>query len=156
MCRQLKEKGFLDENLLPTCSKQLPAMRNALLAISTKQKGLYPMRIKPDFWKFGYDTVPDRLYLTIIDLSEGLDRPYQPIGLITRAPLPYMPEFPIYLSNGLASQVMATPLESIILPTEEDLELFTKLTLQVFQDVFAKVRKVEGQMRYFHQTENTP
>jgi endoribonuclease Dicer len=139
MCIELRRKGFLDESLLPTITRQLPAMRNALLAISAKKKDLYPMRIKPDFWEFGMDTIPERLYLTVIDVSAGLERPHQPIGLITRQRMPDLPEFPIYLVDGKASQVQSMSLEIAFGATEERLKLFTALTLRIFEDIFAKV-----------------
>lgn len=139
MCLELRKKGFLDENLLPTYTKQLPAMRNALLAISAKKKDEYLMRIKPEFWRQGYDTIPDSFYLTVIDVSAGLERPHQPIGLVTRIPLPQMPDFPIFLTDGRASRVVANPLTIVMPATEENLKLFTTLTLQVYKDIFAKV-----------------
>ncbi|KAF2796271.1 hypothetical protein K505DRAFT_415880 [Melanomma pulvis-pyrius CBS 109.77] len=138
MCLKLREGKYLDKNLLPIYTKSLPAMRNALLAISAKKKDLYEMRIKPDFWQLGFGTVPDHLYLTVVDLISGLERPHQPIGLITRERLPQMPQFPIYLKDGHSSGVITTPLASSFKATEENLELFTKLTLQVYRDMFAK------------------
>lgn len=139
MCFELRKKGFLDENLLPTYTRQLPAMRNALLAINSKKKYLYLMRIKPEYWKLGLGTIPESLYLTVIDVGAGLDRPHQPIGLVTRACFPKMPEFPIYLADGRASHVISIPLATTIPATEENLKLFTTITLQVYKDVFAKV-----------------
>jgi endoribonuclease Dicer len=138
MCLELRRKGFLDQHLLPTTMKKLPAMRNALLAISGKKKNLYDMRIKPSFWDDGFGTTPDRLYLTVVDVSAGLDRPHQPLGLITRAPFPQMPEFPVYLTDGRPSAVVTTPLAIPIKATDENLKLFTTLTLQIYQDIFAK------------------
>jgi endoribonuclease Dicer len=138
MCLELRRKGYLDASLLPTYVRQLPAMRNALLAISPNKKDMYEMRIKPDYWKYGFDTVPDELYLTFIDVSAGLERPHQPIGLITRRPFPQMPEFPIYLSDGTPSQVISVPMAQPFSATE-DLKIFTDVTLQVYRDIFAKV-----------------
>lgn len=137
-CMELHRREYLDENLLSTTKKLLPAMRNATLAVTNK-KDLYTMRIKPEFWQFGYDTFPEQLYLTIIDVSAGLERDHQPLGLVTRVPFPQMPEFPIYLADGRPSQVITRPLSTAMEATEETLGLFTTLTLQVYDDVFAKI-----------------
>lgn len=58
MCLELHKKGYLNSNLLPTALKHLPAMKNALLAVSEKKKGQYPMQMKPAFWKHGRDHIP--------------------------------------------------------------------------------------------------
>ncbi|KAF2682135.1 hypothetical protein K458DRAFT_342502 [Lentithecium fluviatile CBS 122367] len=138
MCLELRARGFLDDNLLPTYQKKLPAMRNAQLALSEKQKGNYLMRVKPDFWQIGLGTIPERLYLTIIDVDAGLDRPHQPIGLLTRMQLPVLPHFPVYLRNGRPSNVILTSLETALPITKENLERFHKVTLEMFADVYNK------------------
>lgn len=145
MCLVLYEKGFLDQNLLPTFIKHAPAMRNAHLAVSSKKKDVYAMRIKPEFWDLGYGTLPETLYLTVIDAGAGLERPHQPIGLITRACFPQMPEFPIYLADGRPSPVISTSLVAPFPATGDRLKLFTTLTLQIYQDLFAKTFKYDEQ-----------
>jgi len=139
MCLLLREKHFLDDHLLPTYKKKLPAMRNAQLALSEKHKGQYLMRVKPEFWRIGAKTIPERLYLTVIDVDAGLDRPHQPLGLITRAHLPQLPQFPIYLRNGRPSNVVLIPLESSFSAAEETLALFNKVTLQIYADIYNKI-----------------
>ncbi|KAF1955997.1 hypothetical protein CC80DRAFT_474029 [Byssothecium circinans] len=139
LCLELRKKGFLDANLLPTYKKQLPAMRNALLAISEKKKDQYPMRLKPDFWQINYDCIPDRLYLTVFDMESGLDRPHQPLGLLTRAPIPQLPKFPVYLNNDRASNVVSLPLTTPLKTTSENLEQFTTLFQILYEDIFNKV-----------------
>ncbi|KAF2201242.1 dicer-like protein 1 [Delitschia confertaspora ATCC 74209] len=138
MCIALRKGKYLDEHLLPIYTKKLPAMRNALLALSVKKKDLYPMRIKPDFWELGYGELPQRLYLTVLDVSAGLERPHQPIGLLTRAPFPQLPSFPIYLTNGKPTEVISVSLGTPFEVSQETVGLFTKLTLQVYLDIFAK------------------
>ncbi|KAF2873406.1 dicer-like protein-like protein 1 [Massariosphaeria phaeospora] len=138
MCIELRKKNYLDQNLLPTVRKQVPAMRNALLALSAKSKDLYKMRIKPEFWQFGYGTVPEHLYLTVVDVDAGLERPHQPLGLLTRTAFPQMPSFPIYLKDGQASNVISTGLLKPLTTTEEYLDSFTKFTLQIYDDIFNK------------------
>lgn len=138
MCLELHKKGYLDSNLLPTTYKSLPAMRNALLAVSEKSKGKYPMLIKPHFWKQGRGETPTRLYLTIVDFDAGLDRPHQPIGILTRNVLPRMPKFPIYLTNGDPSNVVSQPFDTSSTVTYPELEAITKFTLSIYQDMYNK------------------
>jgi endoribonuclease Dicer len=139
MCLLLRERLFLDENLLPTYEKKAPLMRNALLALSEKHKDQYLMRVKPEFWRIGANTIPEYLYLTVVDVDAGLDRPHQPLGLITRTPLPQLPQFPIYLRNGRPSNVVLTPLETAFSVTQQHLTLFNKVTLQIYADIYNKI-----------------
>ncbi|ORY16739.1 hypothetical protein BCR34DRAFT_531207 [Clohesyomyces aquaticus] len=139
MCLRLRKDNLLDENLLPTYTKQLPAMRNALLAISSKKKDLYSMRVKPEFWKLGYGTIPERLFLTVVDVSAGLDRAHQPLGLLTREHFPQMPAFPIYRNDGRSTQVVSTPLDTPLSVSQDTVLTLTKSTLAVYEDMFAKV-----------------
>ncbi|KAF2829146.1 dicer-like protein 1 [Ophiobolus disseminans] len=148
MCIALRHAGELDEHLLPTKTKRLPAERNAHLALSEKRKGKYPMLIKPTFWKQGQGAVPTCLYLTIVDVDAGLDRPHQPLGLLTRMPFPQLPKFPIYLTDGRASNIDSRSLNVPISLTTELLELFTKFTLRIYEDIYNKV--------YEYDTEKLP
>ncbi|OCK73731.1 endoribonuclease dcr-1 [Lepidopterella palustris CBS 459.81] len=138
-CILLRKGKFLDGNLLPIYAKQLPAMRNARLALDAKKKNLYDMRIKPTFWEQGRGTLPTTLFLTTIDVTAGLERPHQPIGLLTRVPLPQLPPFPIYLNDGRPTEVRSTPLISGFNVSEDILEQLTTVSLRVFKDIFAKV-----------------
>jgi endoribonuclease Dicer len=138
MCLELYQKGYLNDNLLPTTLRQLPAGRNALLALSEKKKGMYSMIIKPEFWKQGRGTVPTHLYLTIVDLDAGLDRPHQPLGLLTRNRFPQLPDFPIYLTDGRPSNIVSCPsITSFPVPTQT-LEVLTSFTLRIYQDIYNK------------------
>ncbi|KAI8942644.1 Dicer-like protein 1 [Plenodomus lindquistii] len=138
MCLELLKRGLLDENLLPTIHRFAPAKRNALLAVSEKKKGNYPMLIKPSFWKQGRDTVPDYLYLTIVDANAGLDRPHQPLGLLTRRPFPQLPSFPIYLADGHPSQIVSRSISTAFSIPPDILEMITKFTLRIYEDVYNK------------------
>ncbi|KAH4035940.1 Dicer-like protein 1 [Parastagonospora nodorum] len=139
MCIELRRKDHLNEFLLPTISKYLPAMRNALLAVSEKKKGNYAMVIKPTFWKQDRDTVPESLHLTIIDADRGLDRPHQPLAMLTRRPFPQLPSFPIYLTDCRPSNIVSQSLHIPISLTPELLEMFTRFTLRIFEDIYNKV-----------------
>jgi endoribonuclease Dicer len=139
MCIELKRKGHLDEHLLPTKAKNLPAMRNALLAVNAKKKGSYPMLIKPEFWKQGRDTFPLYFYLTVVDVDCGLDRPHQPLALLTRQPFPQLPQFPIYLTNGRPSNVVSQPIHIPFMLSNELLRMVTNFTLRIYEDIYNKV-----------------
>lgn len=138
MCLDLRQRGFLNENLLPTVTKCLPAQRNAQLALGGT-KSMYPMLIKPEFWKLGRGTIPEQLYFTIINVDAGLDRAHQPLALLTRVPFPQMPIFPLYLTDGRPSSIVSLPCATSFFVSAEILEVFTKFTLRIFEDIFNKV-----------------
>ncbi|PNH70821.1 hypothetical protein VD0001_g6733 [Verticillium dahliae] len=48
MCMKLIKGGFISSHLQPTFTRKLPAMRNARLAISSKKRERYNMRVKPE------------------------------------------------------------------------------------------------------------
>ncbi|CAN9461982.1 unnamed protein product [Alternaria alternata] len=139
-CLKLYNKGYLSENLLPTTHKSLPAGTNALLALSEKKKGMYSMLIKPEsIWKIGRGVVPLRVfYLTLIDLDAGLDRPHQPMGLLTRNPLPQMPNFPIYLTDCRPSNVISQSSQTPLYVSAETIDILTGFTLRIYEDVYNK------------------
>jgi endoribonuclease Dicer len=143
MCLALYNKGLLDDNLLPTTLRQLPAGRNAHLALSEKKKGMYPMLIKPEFWKEGRGGTPTYLYLTVVDLDAGLDRPHQPLGLLTRNPFPQLPSFPIYLTDGRPSNIIPQSSATALLVSEKTLELLTGFTLRIFEHIYNKTYEHE-------------
>ncbi|KAF2838659.1 hypothetical protein M501DRAFT_1031732 [Patellaria atrata CBS 101060] len=137
-CVLLRKGKYLDENLLPIYVKQLPAMRNALLALNSKKSNMYNMRLKPSIWETTRGSVPTQLFLTIIDLPMGLDRPHQPLGLLTRECLPEFPEFPLHLNDGKVSIVKVIPLKFSFHSTQELLEHLTSFTLRIYKDLFNK------------------
>ncbi|KAG9194527.1 endoribonuclease Dicer [Alternaria panax] len=137
-CLELYNKGYLDDNLLPTTYKSLPAGRNAMLALSEKRKGMYSMLIKPEFWKVGRGIVPKCLYLTLIDLDAGLDRPHQPMGLLTRNPFPQIPMFPIYLIDGRPSNVVSQSSPTPLHVSATTAEVLTGFTLRIYEDIYNK------------------
>ncbi|XPS99549.1 Dicer-like protein 1 [Ascochyta lentis] len=145
MCLELHKKGFLNSNLLPTTLKNLPVMRNALLAVSEKKKGNYPMLIKPEFWKQGRGFTPEQLFLTAVDVDAGLDRPHQPLGILTRRPFPQLPPFPVYLADGRASNVVSQSLSMPFAITEGMLEVLTKFTLRIYEDIYNKTYEYDVQ-----------
>ncbi|RMY01225.1 hypothetical protein D0868_08600, partial [Hortaea werneckii] len=138
-CLMLRKKAYLDNHLLPIYQKRLPAMRNALLAVNMKKTNLYTMRVKPSIWEQTRGTLPTELWVTTIDLSNGLDHPHQPLAMLTRTPMPSMPMFQIYLRDSSASAVVSTSLSKPLQVDEcEKLQKLSAFTFRVFSDVFSK------------------
>ncbi|KAL2070203.1 hypothetical protein VTL71DRAFT_13229 [Oculimacula yallundae] len=137
-CLQLVKMKHLDEYLLPTFTKQLPAMRNALLAVDSKKREAYAMKTKPALWSVG--GVPDELFLTVLKLEtpEALDRPSQPLILLTRSKLPRLPSFFLHFGDGRHSLVDLISLSKSIPATPELIAKVNTFTLCVFLDVFSK------------------
>jgi endoribonuclease Dicer len=151
-CLELRKKAYLNAHLLPTYAKKLPAMRNAHLAVNMKKLRAYNMKTKPLIWQQDMGVLPKELFVTIVDFPDGLEREHQPIALLTRAPMPQFPSFPIFKNDGQQSQVVrssvAEPLQ--VNPTEETLSLLTAFTMRVFKDVHSKTYATEPhQMSYW-------
>jgi endoribonuclease Dicer len=142
MCTLLLKSKFLDAHLLSVYKKRLPAFRNAQLALSSKKHNMYPMRVKPSAWSEGRGTIPSELYLTILDVSEGLDRPHQPIGILTRAAMPVLPQFPLFLDSGKITMAITRNRKKKIIVNEQILDQFTIFTLRLWKDVNAKLFEV--------------
>ena len=139
-CILLRKGKHLDSNFLPTCHKQLPAMRNALLALNLKKTNAYDMRLKPSVWEDNWGGVPDKLYLTTFELaiSEGFRRRFSPLGMLTRTRLPSIPSFLLHLDAGLTSDVLCSSLATCLEVDASTLDKLTAFTFRIFQDVFAK------------------
>ncbi|TKX27681.1 dicer-like protein [Elsinoe australis] len=147
-CVELRQQGFLDDNLLPVYKDRLPVMRNAALALELKGHSRYTMKNKPNFWNHGQQ--PQVLYGLLVDFSAGLDQPHRPIVLLSRNRLQEFPEFPLYLNSGVPSQVVARPLDGVLDLDQETLELLTKFTLRIFKDIFNKTYEFEpAKMSYW-------
>jgi endoribonuclease Dicer len=138
MCLALIEGKFLNGHLQPIYTKQLPLMRNAHLAISSKKKEEYEMRTKPKMWSdLG---VPDQLYATALTLAkpETLGWDSRPLILLTRHPLPPMASFPLFFAKDRSSDAQCMPVSSPIAVDEGTLQKLNSFTLKVFLDVFSK------------------
>lgn len=149
-CLKLVEGKYLDENLLPIFTKQLPAMRNALLAVDSKKRESYYMKTKPALWSAG--GVPELLYLTLLVLEtpDALERPCQPLGLLTRSPLSQLPAFYLHFGAGQHSRVLTTPLPQVWRANSELLQLMNTFTLCIFDDIFSKGYESDpSKMPYF-------
>jgi endoribonuclease Dicer len=134
-CKELVLSKHLDSNLVPVYTKKLPSMRNAALALSSKQTGMYDMRVKPRIWETQQGSV---VYLTHIDVSEGLGRPHQPLLLVTRSPMPNFPKFPLFLNDGRKTDVELTSFATACSVSEAELTKFTSFTLKIFKDLYNK------------------
>ncbi|KFY44085.1 hypothetical protein V495_03629 [Pseudogymnoascus sp. VKM F-4514 (FW-929)] len=112
-CLKLRKGRHLDEYLLSTFKDRGPAMRNAQLAITSKANTDYDMRTKPLMWAAG--ETPSELFLTILSLEDPgqLDRPSQPLGLLTRGPLPPFPKFQLYFGRGKHTAAVSTAVGSL-------------------------------------------
>ena len=137
-CLLLRKGKYLDERLSPIFTKQLPAMRNALLAVDSKKREEYNMRTKPECWATG--RIPVELFVTLLSLEdpESLDRPSQPLALLTRSAVPQLPSFVLHFGRGKNSPVQCTSISRSMSVTISVVEQLNVFTLCVFDDVFSK------------------
>ncbi|KAK0627130.1 hypothetical protein B0T14DRAFT_423974 [Immersiella caudata] len=150
MCLELIKGKYLDEHLLPAFTKQLPALRNARLAISSKKRAEYDRRIKPEIWS--YLGKPTELYLTALTLAkpDALGRPSKPLALLTRQPIPKIAPFPLFWGTDRSSEVHSSPCSRAITVNKQDLESLTATTIRIFNDVFSKLYEASAsELPYF-------
>lgn len=154
VCMKLINNKFLDDNLLSRFVERRNVMANARLAVSSKKKAKYNMRLKPKLW----DEVgmPKRLHATALILSRpnAVGRPSRPLLMLTRKPLPQIKSFPLYFGSsgqhGMSSDITCRILDISIEPTDDELQLFTKFTLKIFHDIFnKKYMAIADTMPYF-------
>jgi endoribonuclease Dicer len=149
MCFLLLKSEFLDNRLLSKFEKMRPIGANDHLAVSEKKTGKYVMQLKPSLWADGRGSIPDTVHLTIIDMPDGLERPHQPIGLLTRHPLPQFPSFPLFLDSEKITNVQTIPRPGFKV-TENEIGVFTAHTLRLWYHVNAKVfEKNAANMSYW-------
>ena len=151
-CLKLRQDGYLDENLLPIYHKHLPAMRNAHLALDMRKSNLYEMRIKPSLWQTQWGSVPEELFMTVLDLvstGDGVQN-YIPLAILTRSMLPVFPTFPLHPKPGVISEVHCKTMQFPLKVTASDLGKLTSFTLRIFKDIFNKTYEVnEARMSYW-------
>lgn len=149
-CLRLITGKYLDDNLLPIYTKQLPVMRNALLAVDSRKREAYDMKVKPSLWSIG--GVPEELYVTVLSLvrPEAVDRPIQPLALLTRSRLPDLPSFMLHFGDGMFSSTKLTSLCDSMKVGTEILSRLNTFTLSIFDDVFSKCYESDAsKMPYF-------
>ncbi|KAK8080450.1 BcdcL1 [Apiospora hydei] len=144
-CYRLRKQGFLNNWLQSTFSKQLPKMRNAKLAFSSKKRHEYPMKTKPGLWS--QRGIPTQLYVTVLRLTDprALGRSSRPMTLLTRSSLPPVADFQIFFGNGRSSGVQCILLGGTMIVSLDDTNALTAFTLRVFEDVFSKQYKHEAE-----------
>ncbi|KAK4231362.1 hypothetical protein QBC38DRAFT_466583 [Podospora fimiseda] len=150
MCLLLLKDKYLDAHLKPVFTKQLPAMRNARLAISSKKRAEYGMRIKPEIWS----TVgqPTELFVMALTLENpaALGRASTPVLLLTRQAMSRVASFPLYFGTGRSSTVCCIPLSGSFKVDGENADSLAAFTLSVFKDVFSKqYEATAAQLPYF-------
>ncbi|KUI56844.1 Dicer-like protein 1 [Cytospora mali] len=154
VCMKLVSNKFLDENLRSKLVERRNKMANARLAVSSKKRAKYDMRLKPKLWDdLG---MPERLHAAVLILSEprALGRPSRPLLMLTRKPLPQIKSFPLYFGppgqHGMSSELTCRVLNISMDPTDEDLQLFSRFTLKLFVDIFNKrYLAIADEMPYF-------
>jgi endoribonuclease Dicer len=145
MCRRLHNKKHLNNHFLPVYTQKLPEMRNALLALSSKKHDSYPMRLKPSMWTdIDTNEYPSRLYLTTVDIEGYLDRPHQPLGILSRKPLPGFPKFPIFMANGRFANVLTASVNEPLIVDEDFLHKLTRFNHIILKDIFNKEYEENG------------
>ncbi|ATZ56090.1 BcdcL1 [Botrytis cinerea B05.10] len=149
-CVILHQKGYINDYLLSTFKRSAHMMRNALLAVDGKKQEAYDMQTKPTLWSSkGKQGI---FYMTVLSLKspDNLDRASQPLGLLTRSPLPDLPEFVLHFGAGRNSPTSCVPLASSITLEKNKLDQVNMFTLCLFQDVFSKAYKSDpDSMPYF-------
>ena len=151
-CLRLRHGGHLDERFLPTIQKQLPAMRNAHLALNLRKGNAYDMKVKPKKWKDERGSIPGKLYMTVFHLEQAIDVdvPYSPIAVLSRSPLPDIPGIALHLDSGTTASADSTSISQPLVVTKELVESLTTFTLRIFKDVFNKTYEFDiSQMSYW-------
>ncbi|KAL8702024.1 MAG: hypothetical protein Q9201_004601 [Fulgogasparrea decipioides] len=139
-CVLLRKGGHLDENLLSTHHKHLPAMRNAHLALSLHKSSSYDMKLKPTIWQESRGSAPESLYMTVLMLEkpENLGRESQPIALLTRKCMPDLPSVLLHLQVDKTSNLIFDSLQGSIPVTQNSLSRLNAFTLRIYKDIFNK------------------
>ncbi|KAM0464501.1 hypothetical protein ACHAPV_002327 [Trichoderma viride] len=152
-CRILIEKGYIDKHLQPAFAKKLPAMRNARISLSADKKSEYEMLIKPRFWSLCVGPeLPTVLYQTTISLSRpaALGHPSRPLILLTKNPLPDIPNAPLFFCGGQTSTVRLSHSMPPLEVTAEEIRALSGFTLRLFAHVFSKQYEAEPrELSYF-------
>ncbi|KAK3487801.1 uncharacterized protein B0T23DRAFT_398479 [Neurospora hispaniola] len=138
LCLALLKAGHLDNHLQSVFTKQLPEMRNARLAVSSKKKTEYAMRLKPELWSVR--GVVTQLFATafVLENPDTLGRSSRPLLLLSRSALPEVASFPLFFGTKRFSRVRCVPIPGSVQADETLVEQLTCFTLKAFMDVFSK------------------
>ncbi|KAK1778627.1 hypothetical protein QBC45DRAFT_161003 [Copromyces sp. CBS 386.78] len=138
LCLALLKAGHLDNHLQSVFTKQLPEMRNARLAVSSKKKTEYAMRLKPELWSVRGEVT--QLYATafVLENPDALGRSSRPLLLLSRSALPEVASFPLFFGTKRFSKVRCVPIQGSVEAEDTLVEQLTRFTLKAFMDVFSK------------------
>lgn len=151
-CKLLLEKKFINEHLQSTLTKKLPAMRNARLAVSSKKKADYLMRVTPEIWSQLGEEVPLELFPTILALNnpEKVGRPTRPLILLSRQRLPQLSAVPLFFGDSNTSMATLVVASDSVHLTATQIESLRLCTLKIFEDIFSKVYEASScELPYF-------
>ncbi|KAL1896924.1 Dicer-like protein 1 [Ceratocystis pirilliformis] len=139
-CIQLINQNFLDEYLEPIFKKSLPAMRNARLAITKKNKTGYNMIAKPSAWdkSRSHELSGDPLHGVAITLSTPaiLNEESTILILLLYEKLPSLPDVHLFFGDGRNSFAQIRPLVGTV--EKSKIPALKNFTLRSFRDVFSK------------------
>ena len=146
-CLLLRKHKLLDDHFNSIYHRRLPVMRNAKLAITSKQTNEYDMISKPSFWEILQEAIPSKLYAVILSFnpSKALTRKHGDLVLLVRGKLPELPAFSIFLDDDVETTVNSRVIQDAIDVSAEEIDCLTDFTLRLFQDVFNKVYDREPQ-----------
>ncbi|KAL8802977.1 MAG: hypothetical protein Q9182_003465 [Xanthomendoza sp. 2 TL-2023] len=139
-CILLRQRGHLDEHLVSTHHKRLPAMREAHLALGMNKSSSYDMKVKPSIWQDTRGSLPESLYMTILELEnpQNLGRPSVPIALLTRTKMPNLPCALLHLQVNASSNLIYSSLQDSFQTPKTTLSRLNAFTLRIYKDVFNK------------------
>ncbi|RBQ81062.1 hypothetical protein FVER14953_06696 [Fusarium verticillioides] len=139
-CKILIRDKHIDGNLQPTFKKKVHAMRNARLAVSSNKKADYDMRLRPEIWAGRGEWT--ECFATTITIKDGGALRKVMTGksliLLSRKPIPKLPDVPLFFGNGHSSIAELTPFQESLQLDPEEADGLTKFTHRVFADVFSK------------------
>lgn len=151
-CLLLLQQKHIDEHLQPTLAKKLPYMRNARLAVSSKKKADYEMKVKPTIWSRVGGEPALELFVAILALEEPnkLGRRTRPLLMLTRERLPSLAPIPLFFGDGNGSMVQPIVSETPLQVTMTQVESLRYCTLKIFDDIFSKGYEAEcSEFPYF-------
>ncbi|TBU32155.1 hypothetical protein BD311DRAFT_655259 [Dichomitus squalens] len=115
-CKELVRVGIMDHRHFPQSRRvpagqsgstdtngETPAPRDVKTANTSAKTHGYPRKV-PDFWPNTQSSPPTILYATVVAPDNMGEEVHAPVLLLTRAPLPHVPDFSLFFS-GLRTTV---------------------------------------------------
>ena len=152
MCIALLKAQKLDDNFISTEHKYINSWANLRCAVKEKNSNKYQMICKPRIWATARGTIPDTLYLTVLELAKpsNLRRPSQPLALVTRTSLPDIPPMLLHLQVDKDSEVRCTSISKNFSVTESVVKKLNHFTLCMYRDLHNKIYEVNiSKMSYW-------